>query len=435
MLIKIEKGAKYIIEKIIESGFEAFIVGGCVRDSIMGRKPNDWDITTSAKPQDIMSIFKKTIPTGIAHGTVTVMIDKVGYEVTTYRIDGEYSDMRRPESVKFSDNIIDDLSRRDFTVNAMAYNDKKGLIDIFGGLDDINKKKIRCVGNPELRFNEDALRIIRAIRFSAKLGFSIDDNTYKSMLKNADNIKKVSIERITSEFEGIIKYSPCALTILNELGVCKWLFDGFDFSEESITNAQNIINIYKKTNTDDTYINENYEFGDIFSIENAKYINVLTRAVCFGHIDNYILINILRKLRYSNKDIVNTKKIHSIYLNEKYDALSDENINKNTMRVMMKEIMRDLEDILLSKYAIYSKFIKKNQNLGLCFAIFNDIIESGECFSISHLQINGRDVIENDIAKGPEIGELLNYLLDYVIKNPKANKKEELLNLARNRYN
>lgn len=435
MLIEIEKGAKYIIEKIIENGFEAFIVGGCVRDSIMGRKPNDWDITTSAKPQDIMCIFKKTIPTGIAHGTVTVMIDKVGYEVTTYRIDGEYSDMRRPKSVKFSDNIVDDLSRRDFTVNAMAYNDREGLIDIFDGLDDINKKKIRCVGEPELRFNEDALRIIRAIRFSAKLGFSIDNNTYKSMLKNAENMKKVSMERITSEFEGIIKYAPCALIMLNELGVCKWLFDGFYFPEESITNAQNLINIYNKININNTYIYENYEFDDIFSNENVKYINSLARAICFGHIDNDTLANILKKLRYSNKEIINTKKIHSVYLNEKYDDLSDENINKNTMRVMIKEIMRDLEDILLSKYAIYSKFIKKNRNPGLCFTIFNDIIESGECFSISHLQINGRDIIENDIAKGSEIGKLLNYLLDYVIKNPKANKKQELLNLARNRYN
>src|SRR5699024_5754305 len=155
------------------------------RDSIMKRKPNDWDITTNARPKDMMKIFKKTIPTGVEHGTVTIIENNVAYEATTYRIDGQYLDMRHPEEVKFSKNIIDDLSRRDFTINAMAYNQKSGLIDSFDGIKDIEKKLIRCVGDPDQRFNEDALRMVRAIRFSAKLGFEIEEKTFNSILKNS----------------------------------------------------------------------------------------------------------------------------------------------------------------------------------------------------------------------------------------------------------
>ncbi|MCR1824761.1 CCA tRNA nucleotidyltransferase, partial [Terrisporobacter muris] len=197
---------KYIIDKIYENNYEAYIVGGCVRDAILGFEPNDYDITTSATPKVIKEIFRdfKCIDIGIEHGTVSVVIDDDIYEITTYRIEGEYKDHRRPENVDFTSKLEEDLKRRDFTINAMAYNEKEGLIDLFGGNIDIENKIIKTVGNPYNRFNEDGLRMIRAIRFSSKLNFKIEDNTLLAIYDNAQIIKNISLERITDEFNKII---------------------------------------------------------------------------------------------------------------------------------------------------------------------------------------------------------------------------------------
>ena len=187
--IQIPEKAKYIIETIQNAGFEAYVVGGCVRDSILGRCPEDWDITTSARPEQVKQLFRRTIDTGIQHGTVTVMLDKEGFEVTTYRVDGKYEDSRHPKEVTFTPNLEEDLKRRDFTINAMAYNPSSGLVDLFGGLEDIERKIIRCVGDPLERFTEDALRIMRAVRFSAQLGFTIEEETRKALKVLAPNLK------------------------------------------------------------------------------------------------------------------------------------------------------------------------------------------------------------------------------------------------------
>ena len=181
MKIKLPENAKIILDTMHEAGYEAYVVGGCVRDAILGREPGDWDITTISVPQDIKRLFKRTIDTGIEHGTVTVMFGKEGYEVTTYRINGKYEDSRHPSEVTFTKNLTEDMKRRDFTINAMAYNDRDGLVDLYGGMDDIDNKIIRCVGEPEERFGEDALRMLRAIRFSAQLGYEIDPDTEKAI--------------------------------------------------------------------------------------------------------------------------------------------------------------------------------------------------------------------------------------------------------------
>lgn len=196
MRITLPEKVKFIIKTITEAGYEAYVVGGCVRDSILGRVPGDWDITTSAKPHEVKALFRRTIDTGIQHGTVTVMLEKEGFEVTTYRIDGKYEDSRHPKEVTFTPNLTEDLRRRDFTINAMAYNEDAGLIDIFGGMRDIGQKVIRCVGNAEERFTEDALRIMRAIRFSAQLGYSIEEETRGAIRKLAPNLCNISAERI-----------------------------------------------------------------------------------------------------------------------------------------------------------------------------------------------------------------------------------------------
>ena len=202
--IRIPESVERILKTLMEHGYEAYAVGGCVRDAVLGRTPNDWDITTSAKPEAVKRLFRKTIDTGIAHGTVTVMLDHTGYEVTTYRIDGEYEDGRHPKNVEFTGNLVEDLKRRDFTINAMAYNHIHGLVDAFDGIGDIRCRRIRCVGNPSDRFNEDALRILRAIRFAAGLDFEIEDETRKAVAILAGNLRKISKERIQAELEKLL---------------------------------------------------------------------------------------------------------------------------------------------------------------------------------------------------------------------------------------
>lgn len=204
MKIDLPHNVDYIINELMNNGYEAYAVGGCIRDSILGREPKDWDITTSARPIEVKKLFRRTVDTGIQHGTVTVMLDREGYEVTTYRIDGEYEDNRRPKSVEFTVELVEDLKRRDFTINAMAYNRHEGLVDVFDGLNDLNKGIIRCVGSAAERFDEDALRILRAVRFSAQLGFEIEDETLKAVQEKADRLEAISAERIRVELNKLL---------------------------------------------------------------------------------------------------------------------------------------------------------------------------------------------------------------------------------------
>ena len=220
MKIQLPEKVKFIIDTITAAGFEAFAVGGCIRDSILGREPNDWDITTSAKPEQVKALFRRTIDTGIAHGTVTIMLDKEGFEVTTYRIDGEYEDSRHPKEVTFTSNLIEDLKRRDFTINAFAYNETTGLVDAFEGLKDIENGVIRCVGDAKERFTEDALRILRAIRFSAQLGYEIEESTKEGIRLLAGNLRHISAERIQVELTKLLTSPhPDYIRVAYETGV------------------------------------------------------------------------------------------------------------------------------------------------------------------------------------------------------------------------
>ena len=200
----IPKNAAFIIGTLEKHGYEAYVVGGCVRDMVLGREPEDWDITTSAQPMQVKALFRRTIDTGIQHGTVTVMLGDEGYEVTTYRTDGEYEDHRHPKEVLYTPDLKEDLERRDFTINAMAYSERDGLVDVFDGMGDIEKGVIRCVGNAEERFTEDALRMLRAVRFSAQLGFSIEESTREAIAKLAGNLSKISAERIQAEMTKLL---------------------------------------------------------------------------------------------------------------------------------------------------------------------------------------------------------------------------------------
>lgn len=218
--IEAPESVRFIIKRLKDNNYDAYAVGGCVRDSILGRVPKDWDITTDATPMQVKAIFRKTIDTGIQHGTVTVMIDHTGYEVTTYRIDGEYEDSRHPKEVIFTQNLRKDLERRDFTINAMAYNDYSGVVDEFDGIGDIKRHVIRCVGDPMERFSEDALRIMRAVRFSAQLSFDIEDETRKAIVTLAGTLKNISRERIHTELlKTLMSDNPWRVKDMFDLGI------------------------------------------------------------------------------------------------------------------------------------------------------------------------------------------------------------------------
>ena len=229
MRMKLPEHVNRIIHRLQKEGYDAYAVGGCVRDTLLGREPKDWDITTSARPEIVKSLFSHTIDTGIQHGTVTIMLDHVGYEVTTYRIDGEYEDSRHPKEVIFTGNLVEDLKRRDFTINAMAYNDESGLVDAFEGEQDLKKGIIRCVGNPHDRFGEDALRMLRAVRFAAQLGFSIEERTKVAVADLAPTLAKVSAERIQMELVKLLtSANPQEMREVYELGLSRVFLPEFD---------------------------------------------------------------------------------------------------------------------------------------------------------------------------------------------------------------
>lgn len=398
MKIKIPKDVIEIIDNIYINGFEAYIVGGCVRDSIIGQKPNDYDITTSAKPNEIMDIFKneKIIETGIKHGTITLIKNYEEYEITTYRIDGEYKDNRRPEDVEFTKNIIEDLKRRDFTINAIAYNDKIGIVDKFGGIDDIKNKIIKTVGNSDERFNEDALRIIRAVRFSCKLDFSIEEKTFKSIYKNIKLIKNVSTERIQEELNKIlISDNVEKIYTLYDAGMFKVLgIDSIKLVKDELMNINKIKKEVAIRLTTFVYMMGNISEGERF-IDILKYSNKIKNQCK--------LI-----LKYIDKDILLDKACIKRYLNK----IGKENLID--IFHIKKIIMDDFTN------SMYIEFLE----------LINEIEINEECYSIDRLAIDGNDLKALGYM-GKDIGEKLNQLLEVVIKNPKMNNKSNLTKIIK----
>ncbi len=383
MNIKIPEKVKSIMSYLEDFGFEVFAVGGCVRDSLLGNTPNDWDLCTNATPDEMLNVLRKkytVITTGIKHGTVTVVIDKEPYEITTYRTENGYLDGRHPDKVEFVSDIAEDLKRRDFTVNAMAYNQGCGLVDLYGGREDLDKRIIRCVGDPWERFKEDALRILRAIRFSAKLSFDIDKNTSKEIFNLKDNLSYVSKERIFDELKGILlSYAPYSVILKY-----KSVF------EDILDNEIIVDKILDKLPTD---------------------INLRLSALLY----NCDYRRVLNSLKADNK----TKKAVS-------DIIENMNINMPKDKVLAKRYLNKFgfnKDILL-----FSKMINgiNHKEYNECLALMDEIISKDECYSLSQLKISGEDLVEKGY-KGKEIKEKLNELLCLVIDERVKNEKEELI--------
>ena len=436
MILKIDSSAVKAINMLQDNGFEAYAVGGCIRDLIMGKTPHDFDICTSAKPEEIKNIFSdyKVIETGISHGTVTVIIDSKPLEITTFRVDGEYSDNRHPEKVEFVTNIKEDLSRRDFTINAMAYCDKDGLKDFFNGADDIEKKLIRCVGEPDKRFNEDALRILRALRFSSELSFEIEENTSKSILKNKGLLKNISVERIAVELNKILlgdnvfsvlqKYRDVIAVIIPEF---KATFDFKQFTKHHCYSVyDHIIKSVEHAPKDKI-------------IRLTMFLHDIAKPQCFvkdnydgGHFKGHQLpsadmaYTILKRLKYDSatiREVVDLIKEHD----NRYPAEK-----KSVKRFLAKHgedffkkqlIVRRADTLAQSQYMRQQKL----EVLDRSYKIGQEIIKENECFKISDLAVNGDDLKQAGIKEGKQIGEILNNLLSMVVEDEVKNDKSILL--------
>ena len=415
MKIEMPSEVKFIISELESHEYEAFAVGGCIRDSLLGRTPNDWDITTSAKPEEVKGIFHRTVDTGIKHGTVTVLIGKKSFEITTYRVDGAYTDGRPPESVRYSKYLKEDLRRRDFTINAFAYNDEVGLRDEFYGFRDMEWKIIRAVGNAEDRFSEDALRMMRAIRFAAQLGFNIELNTYNAIIKLAPNIKKVSAERIQVELtktlmsdhpEVTIEYAKTGLFV----EILPVLYDTL-----SGISAQK-------------------------TLELLKYVPrmvIMRYAALLRYRTPEEARDVLRKLKLDNFTINTVTKLVE-YQNDINDVIEENDIS---VREAIHKYGTDLLELMFvfaeadgRMKREYTGFNSRGRNVHLktIKKLYDEILERGDCVDLKGLAVNGSDLMELGIV-GEQIGETLNWLLHIVMENPALNNKNTLISFVENR--
>ena len=433
--IRIPPGAARILRVLEDHGYEAFVVGGCVRDSLLGRNPNDWDITTSALPLQVKALFRRTIDTGLKHGTVTILMDGEPFEVTTYRVDGEYLDGRHPSEVTFTASLQEDLQRRDFTINAMAYSEKKGLQDLFGGLPDLEKGLIRAVGDPAKRFGEDALRIMRAVRFAAQLGYEVEEDTVQAMKELAPTLSKISAERIAAELEKLlVSPHPEKLKMAYECGITAVILPEFDRCMET---AQN--NPHHK-----------YSVGEhtIVSIGNARPDRILRYTMLmhdmgkpsckttdeqgidhfYGHqeVSAQMANDILRRLKSDNETRRSVSKL------VRYHDLTC-GLTGKSVRKAISLIGEDLFPFYLevkdadTRAQSDFRFQEKMDYLEEVRLLYRKILEEGDCLSLKDLAVNGKDLIAAGMKPGREIGEVLGAMYRDVIDDPEHNNKEYLM--------
>lgn len=437
--IEIPEKAALILKVLQDNGHEAYIVGGCVRDSIMGRTPEDWDVTTSASPQQVKALFPKTIDTGIEHGTVTVMIDKEGFEVTTYRIDGAYEDNRHPKDVVFTSNLLEDLKRRDFTINAMAYSPVSGLVDEFGGIEDLRNKTIRCVGDPRERFGEDALRMMRAVRFAAQLGFALEDSVREAIREMADSLDHISAERIQVELVKILtSQNPYWFRLAYECGITSVIMPEFDR-----------IMVQRQNSSHHAYTAGEHTLVTLRNIPADKTLRLTMLFHDMGKPDVYMMDEngkdhfrghaayseriaerIMRNLKFDNDTL---RKVCCLVRNHSwYPQLSGRDVRACAYRigpelfdsfllVKRADIMGQNPEVIEQKL----EYLKEVEH------IWRDVRMHGDCLSLKDMKIGGEELIADGMKPGPELGQLLNRLLQEVLEYPEHNDREYLLERSR----
>ncbi len=436
--VEVPAPVNYIIQELEKCGHEAYMVGGCVRDSVLGRKPHDYDICTSATPDEILKAFpdEEIIPTGLQHGTVTILINKEPFEVTTYRIDEDYSDNRRPDNVTFTKNLVEDLRRRDFTINAMAYNPKTGLIDPFNGMEDIKYKKIRCVGSAEDRFNEDALRILRAIRFEAQLGFAGLPETMFEIERQYDRLKNISIERINSEFCKIVASEQFCVELVLYPNVFSLfipeLKDLIGFQQNNPYHAYDVfdhtVHAIEKCESDDLVVRLAvffHDFGKPHSYQDGE--DGIRHFKGHGKVSAEITDSIMKRLRFDNETRNNVVEL--VYYHDATFEVGNKYVKRWLNKIGEKQFRRLLEirkaDIKEQKPDYEESRIEKVNNIE---NILEEILSEKSCFSLKDLAVNGNDVKEvMKLKEGKDIGYWLNEILKRVIDGELENNKDDLV--------
>lgn len=445
MKIELPDKVNYILKTITGAGYEAYVVGGCVRDSVLGRKPEDWDITTSALPRQVKALFGRTVDTGIRHGTVTVMLGREGFEVTTYRIDGEYEDGRHPKEVTFTPSLKEDLRRRDFTVNAMAYNEDAGLIDIFGGMRDIEGKTIRCVGDAGERFREDALRILRAIRFSAQLGYAIEAQTGEAIRRLASNLEQISAERIQAELVRLlVSPHPECLRTAYDMGVTKVILPEFDRMMETPQHhphhkysvGEHTLHALEAVEAD-----RNLRLAMLLhDVGKPDTLRVDEEGITHFHghpaVGEELARSILRRLKFDNNTIFTVSRL------VRYHDYG--NGVKPDMRIVRRGIHKIGEElfplVLSVRYAdvMAQSDYRKREKLELLEEwkrLYQEVVRQNQCVSLKTLAVTGSDLIAAGMKPGKEIGATLDRLLELVLENPECNNREFLLKEAERAVN
>ena len=439
MKIEMPKNVCFILNKLEENNYDAYIVGGCVRDSLIGKTPNDWDICTNALPQDILRVFEgfNTFDAGIKHGTVSLVLENEVYEITTFRIDGEYSDNRHPESVEFTTDIVKDLSRRDFTVNALAYNEKKGLIDPFYGVNDLKFKAIRCVGDPVRRFQEDALRIMRALRFASVYDMPIEKRTANAIFSCAPLLHNIAVERIAEEFNKLVCGKNCEYILRRFRDVFAEIIPEIEvmFDYDQNTKHHNKT-LWRHTTCamslvePDPILRISMLFHDI-----GKPVACKIDEEGISHFKGHpkfsaaMTESILSRLKYP-KDFIDTCVTLILFHDVRF---SD---NKKQLKRMINKIgVKNMELLLKVQYAdlMSQSMYKREEKLykyNLSTQTFKEILENQECFSLKQLNVNGHDLIHIGITDGKKIGEILKKLLLEVVDDKINNEKQLLLKRA-----
>ena len=436
-LISLPTAVKEVIEQLSSNGFQAYIVGGAVRDALLDRPVHDWDICTSATPDEMLHIFidKRIIETGLQHGTITVVVDNMNIEVTTFRIDGEYSDNRKPDNVKFTNSLYEDLSRRDFTINAMAYNYEDGLIDPFGGQEDLKNKKIRCVGIPKYRFEEDALRILRAIRFACQLGFKIDIETSIEIRRQYTRLNNISKERINNEFckmiihkefcERLIDYKKIFALFIPELK------DMFNFPQNNPYHQYDVfshtVQALYEVETNDLITKLAvffHDFGKPHCYQDD--INGIRHFKGHGRLSAELANTIMMRLKFDND--TKNKVCELVHYHDATIEVGKKYVKRWLNRLGKEQFLRLLNirqaDIKGQKLFYDEDRVKK---IDCIKTILTEVLEQDECFSLKDLAINGKDLIAAGFIEGKEIGNVLSQLLCKVIDGELENEKNILL--------
>ncbi len=438
--IEIPGAAQYVLDGLHQAGYEAYIVGGCVRDSILGRTPGDWDVTTSATPDQVKSVFPRTVDTGIEHGTVTVLTDGDPCEVTTYRIDGVYEDARHPKEVTFTRSLEEDLKRRDFTINAMAYCHESGIIDLFGGMEDLKEGIIRCVGDPKERFSEDALRMMRAVRFAAQLGFEIEEGVQEAIREMADQLDRISAERIRTELvKMIVSPHPSWFRLAYKTGITSVIMPEFDrimVQEQNsphhiYTVGEHTLVAMKQVRADKilrlTLLLHDMGKPDVRTVDGSGHDHFKGHAAR----SKQIAENILKRLKFDNETARTVTLLvanHSLF-----PQLSARDIRRTAYELGGPELFDLFLEVKRADILAHHPdlVIRNLDYLEQLERIWEDIRYHHDCLSLSELAISGEDLIRDGMKPGKEMGELLQNLLYEVLDHPEKNSREYLLAQSR----